>query len=291
MGVVAGTVAPLVVGLAVLGGLGSFATVRGMAGPYFGDLAWIVPVGMDLGILVLLTWDLLMEYLGLPWPVLRWVAWAYIAGTVMVNVAAAQGDLAGSVMHAAMPVLFVTVVEGVRHLIRWWAGLAAGDRVERVPRMRWILAPLSSLSLWRRMVLWHVTSYQQGLELEQRHLMAVSRLQEEHGRWRWRWRASLAERLALRLPPGGANAPRDQGSVPDRADSRDSEERNAESSHARQDELMAAARSLLDEADREGVRLSRDRLGKRLRELGFTVGNGRLAEINSALRREPTESN
>src|SRR6266851_9976084 len=58
-------VAPLVGALAVLGAIGSFATVRHLAVPWFGSSAWIVPVGVDIGILALLAWDLLAEYLGL----------------------------------------------------------------------------------------------------------------------------------------------------------------------------------------------------------------------------------
>ncbi|MEV1199431.1 DUF2637 domain-containing protein [Microbispora rosea] len=47
------------VALAVLGGIGSFATLRHLAEPWFGPQAWIVPIGIDLGILALLAWDLL----------------------------------------------------------------------------------------------------------------------------------------------------------------------------------------------------------------------------------------
>ena len=84
-------VAPLVCALGVLGGVGSFATVRHLASPYFGSQAWIVPVGVDLGIIALLAWDLLAEYLGLAWPLLRWTAWAFIAAPVYLNIAAARG--------------------------------------------------------------------------------------------------------------------------------------------------------------------------------------------------------
>jgi hypothetical protein len=63
--IAAAVVAPLLGALAVLGGIGSFTTVRDLALPWFGHLAWIVPVGVDLGILALLAWDLLAEYLGL----------------------------------------------------------------------------------------------------------------------------------------------------------------------------------------------------------------------------------
>ncbi|MFG2245780.1 DUF2637 domain-containing protein [Spirillospora sp. NPDC048823] len=268
-------VAPLIVALAVLGGLGSFTTIRRMAEPYFEGLAWIVPVGMDVGILILLAWDLLMEYLDMPWPVLRWVAWVYIAGTVLVNVSAAHGDFAGSVMNAAMPVLFITVVEGVRHLIRRWVGLTSAGRVERIPAARWALAPVSSLLLWRRMILWHITEYRQGLDLEYRHLEAVSELQQEYGRWSWRWRAPLADRLALHRLPAQLTTRRD-----------DDEDLGDEIRHDGDDRLMAVARQLQREVEREGVQLSRDRLGSRLRELGFTIANHRLTQMIAAVREE-----
>jgi Protein of unknown function (DUF2637) len=267
--VVVAVVAPLITALAVLGGLGSFTTVRELAEPHFKGLAWIVPVGMDLGILVLLAWDLLMEYLDLPWPVLRWVAWAYIGGTVLVNVSAARGQLAGSVMYAAMPVLFITVVEGVRHLIRRRVGLASGRRVERVPMARWLLAPVSSLLLWRRMILWHVTAYRDGLELEYRHLLAVSQLQEEYGRWAWRWDAPLAERLSLRRLPTDADAD-DLESTP--------------STGAGDDELLAAARRIRRQARRQGIRFTRDYLGDQLRDMGYPVANTRVRRLLAVLR-------
>ncbi|MFI0486767.1 DUF2637 domain-containing protein [Actinomadura sp. 9N215] len=270
-------VAPLIVALAVLGGLGSFTTIREMAEPHFGGLAWIVPVGMDVGILTLLAWDLLMEYLDLPWPMLRWVAWIYIAGTVLVNVSAARGSLAGSVMNAAMPVLFITVVEGVRHLIRRWVGLTSASRIERIPTTRWLLAPVSSLLLWRRMILWHITEYRQGLDLEHRHLLAVSQLQQDYGRWSWRWRAPLADRLALHRLPAAQQSPRP---APDY----DATEETRQDDH-----LMAVARQLQREMEREGVLLSRDQLGRRLRELGFTIANHRLTQMIAAVREESAQ--
>ncbi|MFF0520706.1 DUF2637 domain-containing protein [Actinomadura nitritigenes] len=272
-------VAPLIAALAVLGGLGSFTTVRELAEPHFKGLAWIVPVGMDLGILILLAWDLLMEYLDLPWPVLRWVAWAYIVGTVLVNMSAAHGQLVGSVMYAAMPVLFITVVEGVRHLIRRWVGLASRRRVERVPAARWLLAPISSLLLWRRMVLWHVTAYQDGLRLEYRHLLAVSRLQEEYGRWAWRWDAPLADRLALRRLPTGLNA--DGGLECGLSGA-------AGQAHG-EDELLVAAQRVQREARRRGVRITRNYLGERLRDLGYPIGTARLQQLLTVLRNDSAQ--
>jgi Protein of unknown function (DUF2637) len=274
-------VGPLIAGLAGLGGIGSYTTVRTAAEPYFGTLAWIVPVGMDVGIVILLAWDLLMEYVGMAWPVLRWVAWAYIGATIAVNTTAAHGDPAGMVMHAAMPVLFVTVVEGVRHLIRQWAGLADGTRMEKIPAVRWVLAPVSSAMLWRRMVLWAVSGYRDGLRLEYERLLTVSRLQQEYGRWAWRWKAPLSTRLALRLhgaqtilniPAPTAekdwwksqpSSPRTLGQVPAWIS----------------DELLEAARRIITNAEHSGVRVSKAALGARLREEGFTIANGRVTEL------------
>ncbi len=123
-------------GLAGLGGYGSFASVQDVAEPWFGDQAWIVPAGVDLGILALVSVALLLEWLAMPMPALRWTAFAFTAATVWLNVSAAHGDVTGMVMHAAMPVLFITFIEAVRHAIRRRAGIAAGTVREGIPLRR-----------------------------------------------------------------------------------------------------------------------------------------------------------
>ncbi|MCP2337934.1 DUF2637 domain-containing protein [Actinomadura rupiterrae] len=273
---VAGILVPLIVTLATLGGIGSFTTVRTMAEPWFGDRAWSVPIGMDVGILVLLAWDLLMEYLGMPWRMLRWVAWSYIASTVAINVLAANGNVAGSLMHAAMPVLFITVMEGVRHLIRHRVGLASGTRGAPIPARRWLLAPVSTALLWRRMALWNIATYLEALDLEYRRLVTVGELQQRYGRMAWRWRTPLPERLGLRLM--AANLPEHAppnvcGPVP--------QEKNAQPTRPEwlSSELLLAARRVLDEARLENRVLTRTELGQQLREQGLTISNERLTEL------------
>jgi len=137
---------------------------------------------------------------------------------------------------------------------------------------RWLLAPASSLLLWRRMVLWHITEYQQGLGLERQHLEAVSRLQQDYGRWSWRWQAPLAERLALNRPPASttSRAASNESAPEDRYD----------------EEVLAIARQLHRQVEREGGSFSRDRLGQRLRELGFSMANYRLTELIALVREE-----
>jgi hypothetical protein len=53
--IAAAFIAPLLCTLGVLGGIGSFTTIRHLANPWFGTLAWIIPVGIDLGIAALLA--------------------------------------------------------------------------------------------------------------------------------------------------------------------------------------------------------------------------------------------
>jgi hypothetical protein len=296
---------PLVAGLAILGAIGSFDTVRTLAAPWFGDWAWIVPLGVDAGILALLGWDLLAEYMRLPWPVLRWTAWGFISATVYLNIVAARGNLTGSIMHAAMPTLFITVIEGIRHLIRQWTGLAAGSRIERIPASRWLLAPRSSFLVARHMILWQITSFRQALCLEHARLASISRLKQDHGRWRWRWRAPLAERLALRLPseedltisgisariailsattPLTSTAAGEIGGSPAAVsparagdDSQLSPGDTAdEESPGRDHRLITDAREIAEEARRRGVRLSQASLARQLRGQGHRIANERL---------------
>ncbi len=265
-------VAPLVLALAVLGGIGSFGTISRIAQPWFGNWSWIVPVGIDVGILALLAWDLLMEFASMAWPILRWVAWSFIGATVVLNIAAAHGDPIAAVMHAAMPVLFVTVIEGVRHLIRRWVGLTTNTRRDRVPLSRWALSPASSWMMWRRMVLWNITAYPRGLELQYLHLLAVSRLRQDYGRWLWRWKAPLAERVALQLQLAQM-AFADEPQLPE----------GSAASSDRDEALIQAAHDILAEADRQGVRLSQMDLAARLRARGHRIANERLRWLASAV--------
>jgi Protein of unknown function (DUF2637) len=292
-------VAPLVCALGILGGIGSFATVRHLAAPWFGGQAWIVPVGVDLGILALLAWDLLAEYLGLAWPLLRWTAWAFIAATVYLNIAAAHGSVTASIMHAAMPVLFVTVVEGIRHLIRQRTGLVTGTRIEPIPVSRWLLAPRSSFLLGRRMILWHVTSYRDGLRLEYQRSLAVGRLQQEYGRWLWRWRTPLQDRLALRLTPAELTAGTDAPALLPAAATLPASDllsqlparctvappKSAAVPVSDSDKLLlGAAAAILQDADRRGKPISQAALARKLRASGHSIANDRLGWLISTAR-------
>lgn len=191
-------------GLAGLGGYGSFAAVEDVARTYgFGSHSWIVPIGVDLGILALLVVDLVLEQLDMPLAPLRWLAWAFTAATIWFNMAAVDTDLpwhervTGQGMHAAMPVLFVAFMEGVRHAVRRRTGMTSERRMDGIRLSRWFLDPIGTFGIWRRMVLWEVRSYRIGLILERHRRKVIGDLRARYGR-RWRSKAPAEKLWPLR---------------------------------------------------------------------------------------------
>lgn len=173
--------AVLFTALAGLAFTGMFASVQAEMRRYFGGLAWIVPVGVDAGVLALILAGLLLEWLTMPMPSLRWIAGVFMAASIWLNVAAADGRATGAVGHAALPVLFIACVEAIRHAVRRRAGIAAGTVREGIPLARWLLSPGPTFALWRRMVLWQVTSYVAAIRMEQDRRRAIAQLRAAYG--------------------------------------------------------------------------------------------------------------
>jgi hypothetical protein len=195
---VAGVVAAGVGGLGLIGFANSFAAVQAAAVGSFGRMAWTVPLGIDVGIAVFSALDIVLARLDMRLPWLRLVPWSLTAATVYLNVARAD-DVFGVVAHAAGPALWVLAVEVGAHVARVRAGLASGRRMDRVRTSRWVLAPLATARLWRRMVLWEVRSYPDALGRERDRVLALTDLQDRHGWIRWRWRAPRRDRALYRL--------------------------------------------------------------------------------------------
>ncbi|MEV7491436.1 DUF2637 domain-containing protein [Streptomyces anulatus] len=194
-----GTVAAGAVLIAAIGFVGSYAAVRQLAEQKrFGTFAMAFPIGIDIGIVVLLALDLLLAWLRMPYPLLRHTAWLLTAATIGFNGAAAWPDPVGTAMHAVIPILFVVVVEAGRNAVGRLADITADKHMDGVRLTRWLLSPVPTFRLWRRMKLWELRSYEQVIRLEQERLTYRARLQAEHGRL-WRWRAPVDARLQLRL--------------------------------------------------------------------------------------------
>ena len=193
-----------VLALALTGMYVSFRTVYTYVLPYFHGTAWAVPSGVDLAILVFSAADLMLMYWDIPMPGLRMVPWAFTAATIALNWQAG-GPLPIRIAHAAMPSLWVIFCEYARHVIRHRVGLVAGTRMEKIRKSRWFLAPWSTARMWRRMILWEITNYRAGLDMEADRLTRRALLEIEYGR-RWRRKAPATKLLPLKL---GALAPAD----------------------------------------------------------------------------------
>ncbi|MFD8230979.1 DUF2637 domain-containing protein [Streptomyces sp. NPDC059696] len=189
--------------IAGIGFAGSYAAVRELAiKKGFGNFSYVFPIGIDAGICVLLALDLLLTWIRIPFPLLRQTAWLLTAATIAFNGAAAWPDPLGVGMHAVIPVLFVVAVEAARHAIGRIADITADKHMEGVRLTRWLLSPVPTFLLWRRMKLWELRSYDQVIKLEQERLVYQARLRSRFGR-AWRRKAPVESLMPLRLAKYG----------------------------------------------------------------------------------------
>ncbi|UZI30561.1 DUF2637 domain-containing protein [Streptomyces sp. VB1] len=189
--------------IAAIGFAGSYAAVRELAEDKgFGAFSLVFPIGIDAGICVLLALDLLLTWMRIPFPLLRQTAWLLTAATIAFNGAASWPDPLGTAMHAVIPVLFVVSVEAARHAVGRIADITADRHMEGVRLTRWLLSPIPTFKLWRRMKLWELRSYEQVIKLEQDRLIYQARLQARFGR-NWRRKAPVESMMPLRLAKYG----------------------------------------------------------------------------------------
>ncbi|GAA3750081.1 DUF2637 domain-containing protein [Streptomyces tremellae] len=197
--ILVGVVVTGAVVIAGIGFAGSYAAVRALAeSKGFGAFSLVFPIGIDAGICVLLALDLLLTWIRIPFPLLRQAAWVLTAATIAFNGAAAWPDPLGVGMHAVIPLLFIVTVEAARHAVGRIADITADKHMEGVRLTRWLLSPVPTFKLWRRMKLWELRSYEQVIKLEQDRLIYQSRLQARFGRG-WRRKAPVEALMPLRL--------------------------------------------------------------------------------------------
>lgn len=195
--------------LAVLGGIGSFSAVRQEAiqHSFRPSAAWTVPAGIDTAIIALVLADLLFTSMEMEMPVLQVAATILSATTVWLNIEAGRGDLVASGMHAVMPSLLILWTKGVRQAIRRATGIASGTVRDKIPRMRWVLAPRSTVVLWRFMILWQEVSYARALDAERRRRHGLALLRARYGRaWAKQTPADLVWMLRSGVWPNEAHA-------------------------------------------------------------------------------------
>ncbi|MET9016866.1 DUF2637 domain-containing protein [Streptomyces olivaceoviridis] len=192
--------------LAVIGFTGSYRSVRDLALDWgWGWFSYVFPVGIDVGIIGLIAADLFLCAIRTPAPILRWFAWVLTVATVVFNASsgwppngsAGWMDYVEAAAHATMPGLVVVITEALRRAIARRARIADGRQFEPLGIARWVLAPLSTFGVWRRMRLWDVYTRAEALDLERDRLTLRDELREKYGR-KWKEKARPIELRAMR---------------------------------------------------------------------------------------------
>jgi Protein of unknown function (DUF2637) len=292
--------------LGVLGFVNSFARIQAAAASTFGGLAWTLPTGVDLGIAVFSAMDVVLAKAGLrPWWI-RFVAPGLTAATVWLNVSG-EPSWFGRIAHAVLPGLWVAAIEVTAHVIRRKAKLArrAGMRMDRIRLSRWLLSPVPTLALWRRMVLWEERSYQVTLRREHDRVLALTDLQDTYGRFAWRWKAPRRARALYRLgelspseqiveqaePEPEVQKPRKEAEFGEPLRRRRPTKRPAKVGGQKPvtvdvDELMTVGWQIMADLRHDGRSLTRDDLVAGLRKAGFPVHNTKAGVLLARLRTE-----
>lgn len=288
-----------VTALGLVGFVVSFSRVQEGVVPYFGGLAWTVPLGIDLGIAVFTGLDLLMTYSGMRTRWLRLVPWSLVAATVYLNTVG-EPTVQGKVAHAVLPLLWVIAVEAGAHVVRHRAGLAGkGDQMDRVRGSRWVLAPVSTASMRRRMILTEETSYPSAITRDLDSRVVRARWRDEYGFW-WRWRVPREQRVLYRhgrltptgvvteipaqLPDASQDTPALGPAAPEPPALKPAPRQPRKTTSTPEDVEQAVRRLVTDEFN--GDVPGRPTLRPRLKALGLTIGNDELGALIQKLRNE-----
>ncbi|WP_326701880.1 DUF2637 domain-containing protein (plasmid) [Streptomyces sp. NBC_01754] len=226
----------------------------------FGSLekGQLFAVGVDVGIMVMIAVDLLMAWLKRPITWIRYPVWLLTSATVVLNAASAAPkdrawtlvDYVAAFAHGVVPILFIMIVEVGRDAID---RIVRPDREGRdaIPLIRWVLAPVATPRIYRRMRLWGVASYPEMVRREQ-DLLAY----EQWLKRKYKGDLSKAtddERLPMKMAPYGYTVS-EALAMPDQQEA-EAEEREEEAERRR---LEATTRKELAEKRAEAERLEAD---------------------------------
>ncbi|SEE66271.1 Protein of unknown function [Streptomyces sp. 2231.1] len=255
------TAAAIVAAALALAGIGLYLSFEHVADFAYQQLRFgslgkgqLFAVGVDVGIMVMIAVDLLMAWLKRPISWIRYPVWLLTAATVVLNAAsgASEGawkllDYVAAGAHGVVPVLFITVVELGRTAID---RVVRPDREERdsIPWLRWVLAPVATARIFRRMRLWGVTSYPEMIRRDQQLIAYEQWLKRKHrGDIS---QASEDELLPMKMAPYGYTV--DQALAMPEEQEQAAQEREEEAERRR---LDAETRSEIAKAASEAERL------------------------------------
>ncbi|MGW1804575.1 DUF2637 domain-containing protein [Streptomyces sp. NPDC002078] len=253
----------------------------------------ILPIAIDIAIPVFTLANLLLIRLDMALAWVRFVPWVLTLVTCWLNVAAGR-VMSAKVAHGTMPLLWVVFSEIGAHVYAVRIGAVTGRRMDKIRWSRWLLAPLSTFALWRRMTLWEVTSYTDALACERERLLVRADLHERFGPVAWRWRTPRRERVMLRMgelapagadmpaapePPQAPDEPKHEATKPPRKRPVKGKAKTAQRTTA---ELLAEARTIT--ADWKDSQINAEALRKELH-----CGSGPARQVRDALLAERSD--
>ena len=202
---------PVLLGIAGLGFSVSFQTIASLArAQHMPGYPVLYPILIDLGILGFIVEARKAIGDGRSDLVPRLLAWALAGFTIYVNAHGSPArDWLGVALHVVAPALWVAFLEMSR-----WRTRRRVTVLREGTFPRWVLAPLPTYLLYRKMVLWNETSYARALEREQLRRRTMARLRAAHGsRWRrladqsavWTWCTASTWRAQRRRYSGRRN--------------------------------------------------------------------------------------
>lgn len=195
-----GTMAAIGVSVTIIAAVAfalSFLSVMRAMQPFFGAASWAVPILLDVAIAALTLISIGLELNELSGRGARLFSRLLVGYTIWANAQDAH-TWVGRGAHCLPPIVFVGMVTIVEGAVRRLVGLSSETRMDKVRTSRWLLAPLATFRLWRRMRLWEITSYKTAVDRTQQQSASRALLREWHGK-SWRRSAPRAERLAVRL--------------------------------------------------------------------------------------------
>ncbi|MFJ6085130.1 DUF2637 domain-containing protein [Streptomyces sp. NPDC092369] len=286
--------------LATIGFTGSYrALVRLGQTHHFGEFAQVFPIGVDVGIVVLYALDLVLTHRRIRWPLLRLTAHGFTAATITFNAASGgrslSDDPVGVGMHAVIPVMFVMSVEAARRVIVQVTraeAVAAGEARASIPLERWLLDPIGSFLLFRRMSLLGINSYVEAVDRRRDQLIyraALDRAYPKGKEYPRGWKSAPMEaRLPMIMAPYGLTV--DEAlAIPEQA--REAEERREREAieqteqEALDAELRAADAEILRLAKEAEVVEARERLDAR-KSVASVASRSAYAKANAVAEAE-----
>jgi uncharacterized protein DUF2637 len=314
---VLGLVALLVLLLGAIGAVNSFEAVADAVRPSFGDLAWTVPLGVDVGIAVFTALDLVLARLGMRMRLLRLVPWLLVGVTVYLNVAG-ETEPVGAVAHGVLPLLWVLAVDVAAHVARVRAGLAHGHDNPKtggggrpagtVGFWRYLAIRAGTRVPWLRrgMVLIAERNYDTAVRRAQQQDLVRAELRDRYGRMRWRWRTPAAKRVMYRWgtlapspallaslddnPATATPGPTTTPPGPPAGRRRSKPTRRTSAADVDVSDVLPAAREAAAALAAAGDKVTRQTLRPALRDRGVRLATAKLGVVIAALRAEGVTS-